>query len=102
PALAQGAGAVRSASAVVAKSQALTSVVAKAALLPSKAPVPAPSVSALPNQASDKATRQEMQALVQCLQQIKPSDRPVHREVLLALLQAQLGSSSTSSPRVAH
>ncbi len=107
PALAQGAGVELVSPALAAKPQAQTGVVAKAALLPGKAqkasapnlPVQAAMHTA---SASNKATRQEVQALAQCLQRMKPSDRPAHRAVLMALIQAQLGEPSIDSPRVAH
>ena len=107
PAVAQGTGAVLSAPAVAAKPQAPTGVVAKTALLPSKAQTataPKASVQAATQSdpASDKATRQDIQKLVQFLQQMKPSNRPAHRDVLLAVIKAQLGAPSAYSPRVAH
>ena len=66
------------------------------------APMQAAGVPAPPVPESDKATRQQMQALVQCLQQMKPAYRPAHRLVLLAVIKAQLGEPSVSSPRVVH
>lgn len=66
------------------------------------APMQAAGVPAPPVPESDKATRQQMQALVQCLQQMKPAYRPAHRLVLLAVIKAQLGEASVSSPRVVH
>lgn len=107
PAVAQGTCAVLSAPAVAAKPQTLTGVAAKAALLPSKAQTAtapkAPVQAATQSEtASDKATRQDVQKLVQFLQQMNPSNRPAHREVLLAVIKAQLGAPSAYSPRVAH
>ena len=63
---------------------------------------PTVSASAKTSAATEKATRQDVQALVLLLQQMKPSNRPAHREVLLAVIKAQLGESSAYSPRVAH
>ena len=63
---------------------------------------PAVSASAKSSAATAKATRQDVQALVQLLQQMTPSNRPAHREVLLAVIKAQLGEASVDSPRVAH
>lgn len=59
---------------------------------PVKAPikVAAASVAVKPSGVAEKATRQDVQALVQFLQQMKPSNRPAHREVLLAVIKAQL------------
>jgi len=51
---------------------------------------------------SPKVTRQEVQQFVQQLQSMAPARRPVHKDVLLVLLQAHLGESSPQSPRVAH
>ncbi len=71
---------------------------------PVKAPikVAAASVAAKPSGVAEKATRQDVQALVEFLQQMKPSNRPAHREVLLAVIKAQLGAPSAYSLRVAH
>ena len=110
PAMAPGAGAVLPAQALVAKPQVQAGVAARAAPSQSKAhttgapkaPVQAASVSAPSNPVPDKASRHEVQALVRCLQQMKPSDRPAHRGVLLAVIKAQLGEPSANSPRVAH
>lgn len=66
------------------------------------ASVQAVSGAAKTKEASEKTTRQEVQALVQCLQRMKPSDRPAHREVLLAVIKAQLRAPSAYAPRVAH
>ena len=51
---------------------------------------------------SPKVTRQEVQQFVQQLQAMAPARRPVHKDVLLALLQAHLGEPSPQSPRVTH
>lgn len=64
--------------------------------------VPVASAAAKSSGASEKATRQDVQALVQFLQHMKPSNRPAHRDVLLAVIKAQLGELSAYSPRVVH
>ena len=49
-----------------------------------------------------KATRQDMQQLARWLDGLAPAKRPAHKDVLLVLLQNQLGETSVQSPRVAH
>lgn len=84
---------------VVAQGLPLQGKVKTTALL--KPSVQASNALAPADQVPDKATRQDIQALVQFLKQMKPSYRPARREVLLALIKAQLGEPSAYSPRVA-
>lgn len=48
------------------------------------------------------ATRQDMQRLTRILGGLTLAQRPASKDVLLALLQTQLGETSLRSPRVAH
>lgn len=52
--------------------------------------------------ASAKATRQDVQQLARLLDGLAPANRPAHKDMLLVLLQTQLGEPSVQAPRVAH
>ena len=52
--------------------------------------------------ASAKATRQDMQQLVRMLDGLASAKRPVHKDMLLVLLQTHLGEPSVQAPRVLH
>lgn len=53
-------------------------------------------------EAKVRATRQDVQQLIRLLVGMAPHERPVQKDVLLALLQNNLGETRASSPRVAH
>ncbi|QNP57922.1 nucleotide pyrophosphohydrolase [Paenacidovorax monticola] len=66
------------------------------AAAPAKANAPAKSPD------SAKATRQDVQRLAQLLHGMPPAQRPMHKDALLALLQAHMGEIGMLSPRVVH